>query len=161
MLELLSVEDKRWLQNLKIIVIGWTLMLSLYKTYKCRVYKWYVRMNVRQYQYDIANDLRPIIPPKTCLYAVDNDLQFLYLVLETLPPNLSSIGFSFGKLGVSEQMQMKQIESADFVVFHSGDIDDEKSIVYKMADYLNNYQSYSVGEEGWFLVYDMKQLKQQ
>jgi hypothetical protein len=30
-----------------------------------------------------------------------------------------------------------------------------------MADYLNNYQSYSVGEEGWFLVYDMKQLKQQ
>lgn len=160
MMEWLSIEDKNWLQWLKQAVIVWTFVLSLYKTYKCRTYKWYIQMNVRQYQYDIADEFRSIIPPNTCIYAVDNDLQYLYLVLETLPPNLSTIGFAFGKLGVSEQEQIEQIKSADFVVFRAGDIQDESSVVNKISGYLSKYQSYSAGGDGWFLIYDMRNVKQ-
>ena len=160
MMELICVENKSWLQTIKYAVIVWTIFLSLYKTYKCRVYKWYIRMNVREYQYGIADEFRLIIPPKTCLYAVDNDLQYLYFVLDAMPPNISTIGFSFGRLGINEPEQVAQIKSADYVVFRSSDIDDESSVVHKMAGYLNNYQSYSVGEEGCFTVYDMQDMKQ-
>lgn len=160
MMEWLSIGEKSWLQKFKQVIVVWTIVFSLYKTYKCRVYKWYVQMNVRQYQYDIANDMRLIIPPKTCLYVVDNDMQYLYFVLQVLPPNLSTISFAFGRLGINEQEQIQQIKSADFVVFRTGDIQDDNSVVNKMSGYLNKYQSYSAGGDGWFLIYDMRNVKQ-
>lgn len=150
MMLMLRVEDKSWLHQIKLVVVVWTVFLSMYKTYKCRVYKWYVSKNLRQEQYDIAKAVGSIIPPKTCVWVPQTKMQYIYLLTETLPPNLTSIGFSFGRFGINESESLEQAESASFIVCDKG-----TPMMYseRIMGYLDDYHSYTLCD-GSVVVFD-------
>ena len=149
----LCEEDKPILNRIKWAIALWTIVFSLYKTYKCRVYNWYLSQykNIREEQVLTAKEIGSIIPPNSCIW-VTNGEQFIYLLTGTLPPNLSTIGFSFGPLGINEEKSLKQAMDATFVV---SDTSEKFLYADKILDYLKQYQSYPVNGTT-MVIYDKR-----
>lgn len=153
MLQMWSVKDGKWLQKIKYAVVVWTMVLSMYKTYKCRVYKWYIAKNVRKEQLMIAKEFDSKIAKGASLWVEDGGLTYLYLTTGALPPNLKSIGFSFGPLGVDKEKALVQAKSADFVAMYSNGVNYED-----VKHYLESYPAVPIGDSS-VLLYDMRSNK--
>ena len=117
---MLQISNKPCLQRTKWIIVTCTILFSMYKTYKCRVYKWYVCENIRKEQRLTAKETSRIIPPNSSLWVAGDEI-YLYLPTNTLPPNLKTIGLSFGPLGISMDQSLQQAKHASFVSMPSSE----------------------------------------
>ncbi len=147
LLLIIGCKDKLWLDRIKWMLVIWTIIFSTYKTYKCRIFKWYTK-EIRKEQYETARKISGIIPNNSCTWF--SEMQYLYLLTNTLPPNLSTIGFSFGPLGINEELSLKQAHDASYVI-----ITREGNTMYAdtIRNYLNKNYHYSTIDTS-LIIYD-------
>lgn len=103
----------RWIYSSLLLI---TFGLSIYSTYYNRVYKIYFKnQTIKSSQYLLAQEITKIIQENNTLYIADIGLVYLYYLTNKLPPNLGTIGYSFGA-GLNKQTHLKQIKSADYIL---------------------------------------------
>lgn len=93
---------------------------------------------------DICNKF---IPPKSVVWIEPVYLESVYFYADILPPNLPTIGYAFGPLGIDYEMAKVQYESAEYIIFHNGDKHDytfSQEILDKCAIHELIYQSESI-----------------
>lgn len=119
--EMLSIKTNRWLPYIKGITIVFLISVALYKTYYNRVYKLYIKRDIRTEQQMFTKEIQKYVGHDDVLYIVHGGLYYLYFTADVLPPNISTIGYSFGPMGLNEEQCMHQIRSADYVIRYSAD----------------------------------------
>jgi hypothetical protein len=113
---LLSLQTKRWQKTCILFFIGITLILSLYSTYNNRVYKLYIKSNKRQEQLNCSQWLIKQVEKDKKIFIVHGGLFYNYYQTGIMPANMSTIGYSFGPLGLDEEKCRTQIDSADYIL---------------------------------------------
>lgn len=98
-----------------------TVFLSVYSTYHNRVYKHYLNSREKMEQKNIGYLVEKNIPQGCSLWIVHGGIYYVYYLTNRMPPNIATIGYSFGPLGLSEEQGRKQAEVADFVLRFSKD----------------------------------------
>lgn len=123
-----------------------TILLSLYSTYYNRVYKYYIVSNQKKEQLALAKIILSKTKQADKLYIPHGGMAQMYYLTNLLPPNLSTIGYSFGALGISEAEAMKQVRDADFVLHFKKDYPYEVYFTKKVKDLLLNYESEEISD---------------
>lgn len=113
---LLSLNLKRWQKIIIYIFAGITITLTLYSTYNNRVYKLYIKSDLKQEQIDCAKWISENTEEGKTLFIVHGGLFYNYYLTNTLPANISTIGYSFGPLGLNKNECRQQIDSADYIL---------------------------------------------
>lgn len=157
MVEMMGVEGKKWLKYLNYTIIGMVALVSIYKTYYNRVYKLYVSSNIKQSQVDFSREVKKYVPDDAQLWVAHGGLYYLYLTTGNMPPNLSSIGYSFGPLGLNENKAFDQAKEADYVIRFLADYPYEAYFTDSLKYYIEQYQSVQLKDEigNDILLYDM------
>ena len=113
---LLSLDVNKWKKIIIYIFVGITLILSLYSTYNNRVYKILCKTNFKQEQINCAKWLNENTEEGKTLFIVHGGIFYNYYLTNILPVNISTIGYSFGPLGLNEDECSQQIDSADYIL---------------------------------------------
>ncbi len=137
--EILSVKTNKWLQYVKSVTIVLLICLALYKTYYNRVYKLYIKRDIRTEQQMFTNVIQKYVRHDNVLYIVHGGLYYLYFTADVLPPNVSTIGYSFGPMGLNTEQCLYQIKSADYVIRYSKDYPYESYFTDSVKSILEKY----------------------
>lgn len=156
MMQMIGLKNDKWLQLIKYVAIVLVLVVSLYKIYYNRVYKLYISRNIRQEQMSITKEVNRHLSDGS-LWVVHGGLYYLYLTTGAMPPNLSTIGYNFGPLGLDEDKAFAQAKAADNVVRFSADYSHEAFFTDRVKRFIEQYQVSPV-QDSCVLVYDMHHL---
>jgi|GEM_PF-2960436 len=103
------------------LVVSLTFVLSIYATYHDQVYKVYIKQNsLRSDQYKLANEILKNTCPNKTLYISDIGLISQYYLTNMLPPNLNSIGYTFG-MALNNETHLTQIKSASYILKYANE----------------------------------------
>lgn len=102
-------------QNIYKFALTLTLLLSIYSTYRNRVYKEYINNKDKEIQISLAKKICKMIPQNKSMYIYDVGLIPQYYLTNRTPPNLSTIGYTFG-LALSNENHIKQITQAHYII---------------------------------------------
>lgn len=137
--ELLHItKDTNWKYSVYVMVV-WVVFVSGYKTYYNRVHKQYVKGTQRIDQQELSRDIRQYVKDDETIFIVHGGLYHLYFTADMLPPNMNTIGYSFGPLGLNEHTAMKQIQAADWVIRFSRDYEFERFFTDSLKHELEKY----------------------
>lgn len=156
MMQILNVRNYKWLRYIGFGVVLYVSIVSLYKTYYNRVYKLYVMKNVRQEQMKLSDKVGQSLSEGS-MWVVHGGLCYLYLTTGALPPNLSTIGYAFGPLGLDENKALAQAKAADNVVRYSADYPYEAFFTDSVKHFVEKHQAVPF-QDSAVLVYDMHKL---
>lgn len=137
--EILSIKTNRWLQYVKNITVVLLICLALYKTYYNRVYKLYIKRDIRLEQQLFTKEIQNYVSHDNVLYVVHGGLYYLYFTADILPPNIGTIGYSFGPMGLNTEQCLQQIESANYVIRYSKDYPYESYFTDSVKSILETY----------------------
>ena len=137
--EILSIKTNKWLRYIKYVAIIILICFALYKTYYNRVYKLYIKRDIRTEQLVFTNKIQQYVSNEDILYVIHGGLYYLYFTANVLPPNVSTIGYSFGPMGLNTEKCVKQIKSADYVIRYSADYDFESYFTDSIKHMLEEY----------------------
>lgn len=137
--EMLTLNTNRWLTWLKYILLVVTICIALYKTYYNRVYKLYCKRNEIAEQVRFSNEIKQFISEDETLYVVHGSLFYVYFMADVLPPNMRTIGYCFGPMGLNEETCGKQMMSADWVLRYSADYPYESEFTDSLKSILETY----------------------
>lgn len=113
---LLSLDVMKWQKMFIYVFVSITLFLSLYSTFYNRVYKIYIKSDLKQEQINCAKWINENIDEGKTLFIVHGGIFYNYYLTNILPTNISTIGYSFGPLGLNENECSQQIDSADYIL---------------------------------------------
>ena len=137
--ELLHItKDTNWKYSVYVMVV-WVVLVSGYKTYYNRVHKQYVKGTQRIDQQELSRDIRQYVKDDETIFIVHGGLYHLYFTADMLPPNMNTIGYSFGPLGLNEHTAMEQIQAADWVIRFSRDYEFERFFTDSLKHELEKY----------------------
>ena len=156
MVLMIDLKNDKLLQFVKYGAVAFVVIVSLYKTYYNRVYKLYIVRDIRQGQLDLTEEVKQHLSEGT-LWVVHGGLNYLYFTTGALPPNLSTIGYSFGPLGLDESKAFAQAKAADNVVRFSKDYPYEAYFTDSVKHFVEHYQAVPI-LDSVVLVYDMHKL---
>lgn len=114
--ETLTLKNGKYLTYLKYIALLFTIALVLYKTYYNRVYKRYIMDNERGAQENMTKIVLSKINRNGRIFIPHGGLFYIYFTANVLPPNMSTIGYSFGPMGLNIKDCVKQVNDADYVL---------------------------------------------
>jgi hypothetical protein len=137
--EMFSLKTNKWLNYLKNISAVLMICLVMYKTYYNRVVKLYVKRDIRTEQQLFTREIQKYLSNDDILFTIHGGLYYLYFTADILPPNLSTIGYSFGPMGLNTEKCVKQIKSADYVIRYSADYDFESYFTDSVKQMLEEY----------------------
>lgn len=100
-----------------VFTLTYTVFYALGATYYKYVWKIYLHQEEKVLRERIAEDVKRSIPSNATLWTPNSDLCFVYYLSNATPPNLSSIGYSFGS-GLTRDMALEQLRTADYVLCH-------------------------------------------
>ena len=148
--ELLHItKDTKW-KYVMYVMVAWVVLVSGYKTYHNRVYKQYIKGTQRIEQQALAYEVRRYVKEER-LFVVHGGLYHLYFTADVMPPNLKTIGYSFGPLGLNERAAGEQIHSADWVIRFSLDYDFESFFTDSLKNELEQYPAISLRDSAILL----------
>lgn len=137
--EMLMMKNNKWLTWLKYILLVVTICISLYKTYYNRVYKLYCKKNEFMEQVRYSNEIKSYISNDETLFVVHGSMFYVYFMADVLPPNMRTIGYSFGPMGLNEETCGKQIMTANLVLRYSEDYPYESEFTDSLKSVLETY----------------------
>ena len=143
-------KETKW-KYLLYLMIAWTTMVSMYKTYNNRVYKQYVKGEQRRYMYQLGHMANQYIKEDETLFIVHIGLYPIYFTADVLPPNMAKIGYSFGPMGLNESKTAQQINSADWVIRFSKDYPYEPYFTDSLKRELEKYPAISMQDSAILL----------
>ena len=153
--ELLYItEGTKWRYGLY-VMIAWVMLVSAYKTYYNRVYKQYIKGNVRTEQLQLARTISEYVKEDETIFIIHGGLYHLYFTANILPPNIGTIGYSFGPMGLNEHTAYEQIMHADWVLRYSRDYDFENFFTDPMKRYVDSYPTICLKDSA-VLLHKMK-----
>lgn len=98
------------------ILIALTFCNSFNNTYRKIVYREYIKKNeLKHDQYLLADKILENISENDNLYITEGTLMPQFFLTGILPPNLKTIGYSFG-IALSPKTHLEQIKSADYIL---------------------------------------------
>lgn len=149
--ELLYItKDTNW-KYLVYVMVVWVVLVSGYKTYYNRVHKQYVKGTQRIDQQELSRDIRQYVKDDETIFIVHGGLYHLYFTADVLPPNMNTIGYSFGPLGLNERTAGEQIQAADWVIRFSKDYEYERFFTDSLKHELEKYPSISLRDSAILL----------
>lgn len=149
--ELLHITTDSKFKYLLYILVGWIILVSTYKTYYNRVYKQYIKGKERVEQQRMARTISQYVKEDETMFIVHGGLYYLYFTADILPPNIETIGYNFGPMGLNEELACKQIEEADWVIRFSEDYDFESFFTDSLKHELEHYPAISLGDSAILL----------
>lgn len=128
--------------------IAFTVLLCCYSVYYNRVFKRYLKSDAYAEQIDMAKQVSEVVPRSSKLWIVHGGLVPMYYLTNLLPPNIETIGYSFGPLSLTEEKAYKQIKGADYVLAYQADYDFESFFTPSVKSFLiNNSSSTHIGDD--------------
>lgn len=137
--EFLSLYLEKKYIAIKLCVVCVCLFVSLYKTYYNRVYKLYINSNERFSQMELAKDIKNVVDADKNIFIIHSGIYYIYFLSDILPPNIKTIGYSFGPQGLNESECSQQISSADYVLRFSEDYSYESFFTDSMKTLLEKH----------------------
>lgn len=154
--EILQLRTGKILSVVKYITVVLMIIISLYKTYNNRVYKLYYKRDIRNKQIELANCVKQYIADDETIFIIHGGIFYLYFIADILPPNLSTIGYSFGPMGLNEKTCGEQIRSADYVLRYSADYPYESEFTADLKHELERYPVEVQLSDSAILLHKMK-----
>lgn len=152
--EMLTIKNVKIIEVIKIVAISWVVFVNLYKVYNNIVYKRYVKNDIRKVQYDLTDEISEYVKPGETLWVVHPGLYFLLFTADVLPPNVSTIGYSFGSLGLNEDEAFQQAENADWIIRFLSDADRlESYFTDSLRSYVEQYPMVAQFDDSTKLLY--------
>jgi len=149
--EILSINNVKWVQYLKYVLLVWVVVVTFYKTYNNRVYKQYIKGNKRTEQLLTTEKIKEYIGPNDKIWIVHGGEYYLYFTMNNLPPNIETIGYSFGPMGLNEQQGFEMAKSTDWVIRYSKDYDFEVFFTDSLKHFVEQYPAISIGDSAILL----------
>ena len=156
---LLSLDCDKIIRVVMSIPITIMVLYSIYGTYNNRVRKIYYG-NQKEEQIKVAKAVKEIVPEGKTIWIVHGGLIPVYYNANILPPNLSTIGYSFAPLGINEEEAFMQAKSADYVLSYVYDYEYESTYYTpRLKDYVWEHEVEYI--KGGIALHDMsKSLKE-
>ncbi len=133
---LLSLDCSKIMRIIMIVPVTIMVLYSIYGTYNNRVRKIYLG-NQKEEQIKDAKAVEDVVPEGKTVWIVHGGLIPVYYIANILPPNLSTIGYSFAPLGINEEEAFIQAESADYVLSYVMDYEYESTyFTPRLKDYV-------------------------
>lgn len=95
-------------------------LYSLYSVYNNRVRKIYLRP-IKEINQQIALKVQKTVPENSTLWIVHGGLFPVYYWANRLPPNMNTVGYTFGPLGLNESRAFAQAKDADYILSYTHD----------------------------------------
>lgn len=161
----ISVLDKAGLllRIVFLVALSITTVYTIYADYHNRVWKHYIlHAEYKIRKEEMADELRKLIPEGATLYTPNCQLCWAYYLADATPPNLATIGYSFGA-DITVEETAEQVKTADYVL--SFDVfPAEPYFTKELYDYVFSheaiYVSSSSPSDGWKIVlHDMSKMK--
>lgn len=149
--ELVHITQNSMWRYFVYVMIVWVVFVSAYKTYNNRVYKQYIKGTERVQQQKLAREVLEYVGEDETLFVVHGGLFHLYFQTNVLPPNLSTIGYNFGPMGLNEKDCAEQINTADWVVRYSKDYPYESFFTDSLKHELERYPAISLRDSAILL----------
>lgn len=134
-----------------------TIAYSLYADYHNRVWKLYLHPENKKKKEELAYEVSKLVPDGATLWIANSGLCHIYYLANATPPNLSTIGYSFGA-GMTVEMAVKQMNAADFVLSFDWESADHY-FTKEMKDYIYSHEAIYVSPDGEVVLHDMSKLK--
>lgn len=115
-----QINTIKWFYMLFLII---TIGMSFYSTFYNRVYKIYINSDVKKGQYLLANKITKLVGNEKNLYILNIGLIPQYYLTNTIPPNLSTIGYTFG-ISLTYEKNLTQVNSSIFVLKYAAEYND-------------------------------------
>ena len=153
MAELLTLDSVKILTMLKYAVIIYTLCVSIYFNINRIRRGW----DERNSQYELANSVKKHIGQDKTLYIVHGFAHYyVYFMADIMPPNLKTIGYSFGPLGLNEEKCRRQIDSADYVLRYSDDYEYEAEFTPNLKKYVERFPIVGYWQDSTVVLHKMR-----
>lgn len=154
--EIMTLETQKGLTWLKYFLVIITVCITLYKTYHNRVYKQYWKTDEIAGQISLSDKVKPFIADDETLFIVHGGIFHIYFCADILPPNISTIGYSFGPMGLNSKTCQEQIKSADWVLRLSADYPYESEFTDSLKHVVETYPVIWQSPDSGVLLHKMK-----
>ena len=135
------------------------IVIIVYSTFWNRVYKQYIKLNDKQEQRVTADKVNEILNGDSRdIWIANSHLFFIYYLSNLYPPNVSTIGYSFGPLGLNEDDALEQISSSDYVICLTEKVSSETYFSDSLKNSLEVYPVVSI-DDASVLIYCLKNSK--
>lgn len=150
---ILSINDGKLFTGIKYLFVIFTILITLYKVYYNRVYKLYYKSDEKEKQEILTNNIKCYIDKGDKLWVVHGGLYYLLFTADVLPPNISTIGYSFGPLGLNESKAFEQAKDADFVIRFSKDYSFESFFTDSLKTYVETYPIIAISQDSAIILH--------
>ena len=130
-----------------------TVLFSSYSTFYNRLYKEYIKKNSRAKQIENADIVKSLVSPDETIW-IHGPFEIYYLT-NRLPPNVSSIGYSFGTFGLDERKAWEQVKNTDYVVRYTEDFDYLLYFTPEIKQYIEQFP-YVVIADSTIVIQDLR-----
>lgn len=143
----------------RMVLLAWMIVVPIGYHFGQTCYREMIgQEKLRSKQYAIAEQVRTYIPHGETVWVGHYGLFFLYLTNELLPPNLSTIGYSFGAMGLNEQRAFEQSKNAQWVVRNHPVSEHEPFYTDSLLQYLNEHETIYLNDSS-VVVHNMQSAK--
>ena len=155
MAEMLVTQTPLWLSWIKYLAILWTVGASLYNAYHI------VDFRLDDYTPDdrktISCNIRQYVPESDILWPTQGSYFDVVFTTCTRVPNLSTVAYSFGPLGLDEEKAMEQLKAAQWVVHNPMEIDESAHyLTDSVLHYIEQFPSILISSRKGVRLYRME-----
>lgn len=111
-----SIKYKRWLTSIVYLCIAYMILWQGYRMFAKNVPYWLNDRTEMNYIAEVTEACNKYIPANSIVWVEPIYLIPVYFYADILPPNIESIGYSFGPLGISKQTALKQIDATEYII---------------------------------------------
>lgn len=133
---------------------------SLYADYHNRIGKLYLHPEYQQKMRHLSDEVKERIPEGATLYILNGGLYFVYYQTNIVPPNLSTIGYSYGGAGLTIENAFRQAESADYVLSFDWE-GAEPYYTKELKKFIYSHEEVYVDTIWDAVLHDMSKLKEE
>ena len=151
-----TLSMNKWYKIVLYMGIGLMVSLSVYSTYRNRVYKRYIKNRQQNEQKAIAQRINELVPQDATVWVAHGGLQYLNYLCNLHPTNMADVGYACGPLEITKEKAWKQAKSCDYVIHFSRIYEYEYYFDTQMDNYLKAFPVDSVDAGGNILLRKMK-----
>ncbi|MBQ0154228.1 MAG: hypothetical protein KBS70_05540 [Bacteroidales bacterium] len=151
--EMLMTNTRTWLTWCKNLTIAWTVGASLFNTYS-RLNFWGEDFPPSMLKAQ-AQQINQIVDKGDRLWVVQDVYYGFVFTTHTIVPNMSTLGYSFGALGLNPQAAMQQARDAEWVVFNPSIVKSHYYVTDSLKNYICQHASVLIDENDDVRLYHM------
>lgn len=111
-----SMKYNKLISGIAKLCICYMILWQGYKMFVENVPYWLNDRTEMNYIAEVTNACDKYIPAKSIVWIEPIYLEAVYFYADILPPNIESIGYSFGPLGLDRSAAIKQFEAAEYII---------------------------------------------